>query len=236
MKEVQLKRRDAAQIAYHWVNFAAIASLTVSGLAISFGFSGTADYFMWHLWAAWVFLGALVFHIWHTTIRFKHFDRMWVTLQDLRDTLKRIPGFGGAGGEPPPKHGFYKVEQIALHWALTAVLLVIVITGFILWKPGRDFVGPFWMPWGWDAVFFARILHQVFTFILLAFIIAHVYFAVLVPENWPVLKSIFTGKVLLSWYMKEHRVSPQLEAQAKALETSTRPGAPMTGMGQVEKG
>lgn len=234
MKDVQLKRRDAAQIAYHWVNAVAIVSLTVTGLAISFGYPNTADLFLWHLWAAWVFLAALVFHIWHTTIRFKHFHRMWVTLQDLGGALKRIPGLGGAGGEPPPKHGFYKVEQIALHWALAGVLLVIVITGFILWKPGRDFVGPFWMPWGWDAVFFARTIHQIFTFFLLALVVAHIYFAVLVPKEWPLLKSIFTGKVSFAWYAKGHRVSPQLEAQAKAHQLS-QPGAAMPGLGQAKK-
>lgn len=226
MKDVQLKRRDAAQIAYHWVNAVAIVSLTVTGLAISFGYTNTADLFLWHLWGAWVFLAALVFHIWYSTVRFKHFHRMWASLEDIAGAMKRLPG---ANAEPAPKHGFYKVEQIALHWAFAGVLLVVVITGFILWKPGRDFVGPFWMPWGWDAVFLARTIHQIFTFILIAFVIAHVYFAVLVPKEWPLLKSIFTGKVPYAWYAKEHRVSAQMEAKAKAHESS------QPGLGKVKK-
>lgn len=236
MKDAQFKRRDAAQIAYHWVNAAAIVSLVVTGLAIYFGFPGTADYFLWHLWAAWVLLAALVFHIWYTTIRFKHFHRMWVTIQDLRDAMKRIPGFGGAGAGPAPKHGFYKVEQIALHWVLTAIVLGLVITGFILWKPARDVVGPFWMPWGWDAVFVARVLHQIFTFLLVALVVAHVYFAVLVPKEWPRLKSIFTGRVRLSWYLTQHKVSPQLESRAKAIEAGHAQAMPTAGMKGVQKG
>jgi Ni/Fe-hydrogenase 1 B-type cytochrome subunit len=235
-KEVQVKRRDAAQIAYHWVNAAAIVALTVTGFAIYFGFPDTAGYFLWHLWAAWVLLGALVFHIWYATIRFKHFRRMWVTWDELRETMKRIPGFGGSGAEPAPKHGFYKIEQIAMHWVLTALVLGLVITGFILWKPARDFVGPFWMPWGWDAVFVARVLHQIFTFLLIALVVAHVYFAVLVPQEWPRLKSIFTGRVRLSWYRTQHKVSPQVESRAKAIEAGEAKAMPMPGMTGVQKG
>ena len=226
MKGAQFKRRDAAKILHHWVNFAAIAALIISGLLIFFGFPNTAEYFTWHLWVGWIFLGALVFHIWYDVIRFKHFHRMWATLEDLRDAMKRIPGAGGAGAEPAPKHPFYKVEQIVFHWILAAVVLVLVITGFILWEPARIFVGPFWMPWGWDAVFVSRVIHQIFTFLLLAMIFAHVYFAVLVPKNWYVLKSIFTGLVRLSSYVQAHRGSPEFESRVKDLETGREQTAP----------
>ena len=85
-------------------------------------------------------------------------------------------------------------------------------------------------------MFFARVLHQVFTFVLIALVLAHVYFAVLVPKEWPRLKSIFTGRVLFSWYAKEHRVSPQLEAQAKAAAAGRDSSLPVAGIGGVQKG
>lgn len=228
MKQLQLKRRDATQIAYHWVNFAAIAALSITGLAIYFGASDTAGYFAWHLWAAWVFLAALVIHIWHDTVTLKRFERMWITLQDLRDAMKRLRG---AGAEPAPKHGHYKVEQIVFHWVLALDLLGLVITGLILWQPGRMFVAPLWMPWGWDAIFFARVLHQVFTLGLLVLILAHVYFALLVPKNRPELISIFTGRVPLAQYAEEHQISPRLESHLKSAEQS----APVTGAESVQK-
>ena len=228
MKDAQFKRRDAAKILFHWVNFAAIASLIITGLLMFFGDPDTAGLFTWHLWAAWIFLAALAFHIWYDTIRFKHFHRMWVTAEDLGDAMKRMPGAGGAGGEPAPKHGFYKVEQIAYHWGLAAVVLGLVITGFILWEPSRIYVAAFWMPWGWDGIFVARVLHEIFTFLLVAMIVAHIYFAVAVPKNWYVLKSIFTGRVRLSTYVKHHRGSPEFESRVKDLE-----GAPTAGMEEV---
>ena len=56
-------------------------------------------------------------------------------------------------------------------------------------------------------------------------ILSHIYIAVLVPKNWYVLKSIFTGRVRLSSYVKQHRGSPEFESRVKDLE-----GAPTTGM------
>ena len=228
MNDAQFQRRDAAKILFHWVNFGAIVSLIFTGLLMFFGDPDTAGLFTWHLWAAWIFLAGLAFHIWYVTIRFKHFHRMWVTLGDLRDAMKRMPGAGGAGAEPAPKHGFYKVEQIAYHWGLAAVVLGLVITGFILWEPSRIYVAAFWMPWGWDGIFVARLLHEIFTFLLVAMIVAHIYFAVAVPKNWYVLKSIFTGRVRLSSYVKQHRGSPEFESRVKDLE-----GAPTAGMEEV---
>ena len=219
----QFKRRSTAKIVYHWVNFAAIASLLVTGLLIFYGDPDTAGLFEWHLWGAWIFLGALAFHIWNDTIRFKHFHRMLFTGQDLSDAMARILP-GGGGGEQ--KHPFYKVEQIAYHWILAAVVLGLVITGFTLWEPARIYVGAIWMPWGWDGVFFARVVHQIFTFLLLAMILAHVYFAVAVPKNWYVLKSIFTGRMSLSSYVKQHQGSPEFESRVKDLEAGQEQSAP----------
>jgi cytochrome b subunit of formate dehydrogenase len=209
---VQIQRRDLMQVAYHWLNAAAIAALLITGLAIYSAVPGTDFYFASHLWGAWVFLIALIFHIWHDTVVLKNFRRMWMSGKEIREAINRARIGNGGPVERPPIHGHYKLEQIAFHWILTAVLLGIVMTGFILWKPGRIFVAPLWMPFGWDAVYVARLLHQFFTFILIAMIIAHVYFAVLVPKNWPLLKSIFTGRVLLSWYATEHRISPRLQS------------------------
>jgi thiosulfate reductase cytochrome b subunit len=230
MKNLQLRRRDSIQIAYHWVNFVTIAALTTTGLAIYLGAADTASYFAWHLWMAWVLLAALVIHIWHDTVTLKRFDRMWVTREDLRAAVKRLrsPGASDAG----PKHGHYKVEQIVFHWVLALDVIGLIITGLILWQPGRMFVAPFWMPWGWDAIFFARVLHQVFTMGLIVLVLAHVYFALLVPKNRLYLKSIFTGRVPLAEYAEEHRISPRLESNLKGAEGDTLArGVPVTGGG-----
>lgn len=228
--ELQLKRRDAMQIAYHWVNATAIIALTASGLAIFFGLPGTDQLFQWHLWAAWALIGALAFHIWYDAILHKNFHRMWAGRRDIEDALRRL---SAKPGQPAPKHGFYKVEQIIFHWALAGVVIGVVVTGFVLWNPGRMFVGPFWLPWGWDAVFVARVLHQVLTFLLVVLILAHVYFAAFVPKEWPRLKSIFTGHVRFSWYSREHKVSPQLEAQARTATGSDV--SPVRGTEQTQK-
>lgn len=228
----QLRRRDAVQVAYHWINFLAIVSLGYSGLAIYFGASGTADYFVWHLWAAWVLVAALAIHVWHTTITLKRFGRMWVTRDDLQSGLARLRNILQRQPQVDEKHRHYKLEQIAYHWVMAGTVFGLVITGLMLWKPARVLVGPFWLPWGWDAIFAARLLHDIFTIVLLVLIAAHVYFAICVPQNWYLLKSIFNGKVQLSRYAEHHRISPRLESELEEVKPSTEASSPSMPAGE----
>lgn len=211
----EIRRRDAAQIAYHWVNFLAIATLTGSGLAIFFGAGDTAGLFAWHLWAAWLLVAALV---WHSTVSLKYLERMWVSRDELKQWIGRLRNARDVKADGA-KDGHYKVEQIVFHWVVGLDVVGLIVTGLILWKPSRMLVAPFWTPWGWDAVFTARLLHDFFTFVLVALVLAHVYFALLVPKNWPLLKSMFTGRVRLSEYAKDHRISPRLQGHLEAEES-----------------
>jgi thiosulfate reductase cytochrome b subunit len=209
----QLQRRDRIQIAYHWANFAAIALLVSTGLAIFFGADGTASLFAWHLWAAWLLIAALVVHVWYSTITWRRFDRMWISRADLKESMARLRRSGGATHF---KHGHYKVEQILFHWFIAADVIGLIVTGLILWKPSRMLVAPFWLPWGWDAIYASRVLHDLFTFVLVATVLAHIYFALCVPKNLHLLKSMFTGRVALDEYAKEHRLSPRLQEHVTA--------------------
>jgi thiosulfate reductase cytochrome b subunit len=211
MKKYLLQRREPAQIAYHWINFASILVLGSTGLAIYFGTGATDSLFAWHLWAAWVLIAALIFHVWYSTVSWKRFDRMWATRAELRQAAARL-----RSGAAPVKHGHYKVEQILFHWFIAVDVIGLILTGLVLWKPARMWVGPLWLPWGWDAIYVARLLHDVFTFVLVAAVIAHVYFALCVPKNWMFLKSMLRGTVPLDEYAKEHRLSPTVAARVES--------------------
>jgi cytochrome b subunit of formate dehydrogenase len=210
MSKYLLQRREPAQIAYHWINFASILVLASTGLAIYFGAGSTASLFGWHLWAAWILIAALIFHVWYSTLAWKRFDRMWLSRAELRQAARRLTNPGTA-----VKHRHYKVEQILFHWFIALDVIGLILTGLILWKPGRMLVGPFWLPWGWDAIYAARLLHDLFTLMLVGAVMAHVYFALCVPKNWLLLKSMFTGTVPLDEYAKEHRLSPSVEARVE---------------------
>lgn len=222
MKDPQLRRYDTTQIVYHWVTVASIAILLVTGLAIYLNYRGTAQFFTWHLWATWVFLLSTIIHIWHDTVTLKRFNNIWMNRQDWRDAMKRVRVLFGVAEGPAPKYRKYNPAQIAFHWILTADLFGLVVTGFILWKPARFLVAPFWLPWGWDAVFVARVLHVFFTFALIVLILGHVYFAMLVPKNWPLLKSIFVGRVRLASYAKDHQVPQHAASRVQTAEATAR--------------
>lgn len=213
-----LQRREASQVAYHWANFAAILVLTTTGLAIFFGAEGTAGLFAWHLWAAWVLVAALIFHVWYSTAAWRRFDRMWITGSDWKNAISRARH----GESVAPKHKHYKFEQIVFHWFIALDVIGLIVTGLILWKPSRMWMGLFWLPWGWDAVYFARVLHDFFTFVLVAAVMAHIYFALCVPKNWLLLRSMFNGRVPLDEYAKDHRLPARLEVHPDPAKPEAR--------------
>lgn len=213
MPRTRIPRYTPTQILYHLTMFLAIGVLVLSGLAISLSWGSTAGWFTWHLYATWVFLLATVVHVWHDTVSRPLFENMWITRQTVRNILTRLRGLTGATKEVP-KYGKYAPGQIFFHWILTLDLLGLIITGFALWEPTRSLTAPFWLWWGWDAISYFRVLHQVFTFALIALLLGHLYFALLVPKNWIFLRSIVTGGVDRDKYAIRHELPAEASSPA----------------------
>ncbi len=199
----RIRRYTPIQVLYHWAIAVGLVVLTVTGLAISFSYPGTAWWFGWHLYAAWLFLLATVVHVWHDTVTLRSFDEMWMTRQTIRDIVARLRSLDR--GPDGPKYGKYAPGQIVFHWLLVLDLLGITLTGFVLWQPSRAYVAPLWLPWGWAAIGYSRLVHQALTYGLVVLVVGHVYFALLVPKNWMFLRSILAGSVNEATYAVRHR-------------------------------
>lgn len=171
-------RHSAFQRFFHWANATAVAILLISGLAIygslSLGNLGrtTAFWFAWHLWISPAYAALLVAHVLYEYRAPGHVDEMWP-----------------AGATP----GKYDRAQILFHWAVALNLAALVLTGAMLWKPLRALLPLRLLGLGWEFVFVNRVLHGLFTGTLLALLLAHVYFALLVRDNWPRLRSMVLG-------------------------------------------
>lgn len=171
-------RHSAFQRFFHWANAVTVAVLLASGLATygapSLGDLGptTAFWFSWHLWVAPVFAALIVAHALYEYRAPGHLDEMWP---------------GGAGP------GKYDRAQIVFHWAVALNLAALVASGAVLWKPLRALLPLRLFGLGWDFVFVNRVLHGLFTGTLVALVLAHVYFALLVRESWPRLSSMLLG-------------------------------------------
>lgn len=161
-------RHTAFQRVFHWANALLVAIFTVSGLAIytpgSMGGPGltTAFWFSWHVWVVWPSAALVAAHVVFEYRAPGGADTMW-------------PGRG--------RPGKYSRAQVFYHWAIASNILALALTGAVLWKPLRALVPLRLLGLGWDVVFVARVVHGLLTATLVALVLAHVYFALLVPEN-----------------------------------------------------
>lgn len=209
-----LVRYTLGQRLFHWTNAIVCLGLLLSGLAIhspeSFacGFP-TATWFAWHRFLGILLVLAILYHVmWDLYIRDAGFF-MLIDGAGMRSLKAIVKNFLGLG-EEYPRHERYNPFQILAHWAMTAVLLGLIGTGFILWKPTRALMPLNVLGLGWEFVFFCRTLHGLFSGILLALVIGHFYFAVLIRKNWVLSKAMLTGEVKLGHYLNEHRVRGKL--------------------------
>lgn len=126
------------------------------------------------------------------------FMKLWrdnlVTAQD-REWRKHAGRMlaGDKAGMPPA--GKYNYGQKMVFWAMAASLLVLLVTGFMFWRP-------------WFAPFFsipvmraAVLLHSVAAVVLIAATIMHVYAAIWVKGT---VRAMTRGTVTDSWARANH--------------------------------
>lgn len=96
----------------------------------------------------------------------------------------------------PPEAKYFESEKVAYLMALGATSLII-LTGLL--KVAAHVID---VPAGLMAI--VTPTHDIATVVMLAFFLAHVFFAAIAPFSWPVLGSMFTGYVSLEHAKHEH--------------------------------
>ncbi|MHB1339541.1 MAG: cytochrome b/b6 domain-containing protein [Bellilinea sp.] len=96
----------------------------------------------------------------------------------------------------PPEAKYFESEKMAYVLALASTG-VIILTGLL--KVAAHAID---VPAGLMAI--ATPVHDIATVAMLAFFLAHVFFAAVLPMSWPVLRSMFTGYVSLEHAKHEH--------------------------------
>jgi formate dehydrogenase subunit gamma len=198
-------RHDDAAILEHWTHGIGTAALLVSGIALGFLFvpnlvgSGTPTWAMMnvHFVSVIVFLFG-TFYYGANTLLSMHRFREHLPTKDAIDYTKRHYGLmlGFKKFTFPPERKYFESEKMAYILALAASI-VIIVTGFA--KVAAHSID---MPSGVMAI--ATPAHDIATLAMLAFFVAHVFFAAILPMSWPVLRSMFTGYVSLEHVKHEH--------------------------------
>ncbi|MDG7007084.1 MAG: cytochrome b/b6 domain-containing protein [Nitrososphaerota archaeon] len=232
-----VKAYDVVQRLFHWSLFVTLGLVALTGIDIfepgvlgfflsPFGIVDMTSSLFWHTTLLWILLGIVAVHIVWDLVVARGWRNIWVKRQDFRDTATRLKNFFGATKDYP-KSGKYDVFMKTFHWGAVLSFVVLGVSGIYLWNPYGFFPG---ISPNLDALF--RILHDTFAFLFVGLIIGHIYFAAL-PVNWPVLRSMVTGRLPKDDYLKEFdsnrwptsrpRSAPKLIPNAKAATTEAEP-------------
>lgn len=113
-------------------------------------------------------------------------DRQW--LRQWRDVVnnheERLPGVGKYNG-----------GQKALFWLLVGCMIVLVVTGFLFWRPWFAHLLPI------EIVRLATLLHAAAATVLIIGIIVHVYAAIWVKGS---IRAMTRGTVSGHWAQRHH--------------------------------
>jgi formate dehydrogenase subunit gamma len=198
-------RHDGAAIVEHWTHGVATAVLLVSGIALGVLFvpallgSGTPVLAAMnvHFAAAVVFLFGTFYYGANTMLALNRL-REHLPTKDAVEYTKRHYGLllGFKKFTMPPERKYFESEKMA-YVPAAAATITIILTGFMkviahsLDLPDRlmSVVTP---------------AHDVATIVMVAFILPHIFFAAVLPSSWPILRSMFTGRVSLDYAKHEH--------------------------------
>ena len=180
---------------WHWTQAALIITLLMTGFEVhgAYDFFGFAKAVEYHTVAAWSLVGLWVFAIfWHfTTGEWKQYIP---TLQKV-DAMIKYYAVGIFTHAPHP----FKATTLKKHNPLQrlAYLGVMLFIGPLIWFTGWFYIFyDKWTEWGWDQYLtleWVAFFHTVAAFMMLIFLIAHVYLTTAGHTPTAHLKAMITG-------------------------------------------
>lgn len=222
-----VRRWDAHQIIQHLLFMGSVMALMLTGLPLKSSSAILSSFIMKllggadrvgviHRAAGIVMLVAVVYHLLYLIAKFisgKRHTEMLPTVKDFVDFYQSLLFLLRLCREPP-KMGRYNFVEKFLYWAAGWGILMMGITGLMLWK--APLIAERLSP---QLVEIAQALHSheavLATFALLCF---HLYFAHLRPDVFPMSMVWLTGKISMRELKERHELEYERLRQSGALE------------------
>ncbi len=202
-----IKRYTAAERLNHWIVAACFILLALSGLAFFYpSFFWLTQVFGTPQMARIIhpFVGIIMF-VGFTRQFFRYWKHNFINKSDVEwaMSVKEV-----IRGDHMPNVGKYNGGQKVMFWTMTGTLLILVVTGVMMWQP--YFADYFSIPLRRIAI----LLHAWSALILIASIIVHVYAAIWVKGT---IRAMTEGVVTDTWAKKNHPkwYEEIMEARAK---------------------
>jgi formate dehydrogenase subunit gamma len=190
-----LKRYTAQERANHWVVGISFILLAISGLAFFHpAFWPMTQLFGGGVWARILhpFLGVLMaLSFLSIFFRFRSLNVMTPT---DKEWLSRAKEMVDGNDHNMPEQGKYNGGQKMMFWALALCMLLLMVSGILLWRAYFDF------PVG--LVRFGAVIHAATAAVMIALIMVHIYAAIWVKGT---IRAMWYGTVTRAWAKQHHR-------------------------------
>jgi len=190
-----LQRYTAEERANHWIVGICFILLALSGLAFFHpAFYPLVQLFGGGVWArilhpiiGWLMMiGFVVMYF-----RFRALNRMEPA---DREWLDRVGEMMDGNDHNMPEQGKYNGGQKAMFWAMSVCMLLLFVSGIILWRAYFSFPV--------DVVRLGAVVHAAIAAIMIAMIFVHVYAALWVRGT---VRAMVYGTVTRAWAKQHHR-------------------------------
>ena len=191
----ELQRYTGAERANHWVTAICFVLLALSGLAFFHPwFYPLTGLFGGGTWARILhpYIGLLM-TLSFLGLFFRFAGHNLLTALDRR-WLGRLGELIGGDPHSMPEQGKYNAGQKVLFWVLSICMLLLFVTGIVIWRAWFDFPV--------ELVRLAVVIHAASAAVMIGFIFVHVYAAILVKGS---VRAMVGGTVSRAWARQHHR-------------------------------
>lgn len=192
-----IQRYTASQRINHWIIAITFVLLAISGLALFHpAFYWLSNALGGGVWTRILhpFLGILMF-VCFFVFAARMFAHNLLNRKD-KEWLCRFGDVINNREEKLPEAGRYNAGQKVLFFVLILLMLGLVITGVVMWRP---YFAPLFPVWGLRL---ASVLHALFALLIICAIIVHIYAGIWVKGS---VRAMTRGTVTPGWAWKHHR-------------------------------
>lgn len=190
-----LQRYTAHERANHWLAGIGFILLALSGLALFHPiFWPLVNLFGGGVWAR-------ILHPFFGVLMALSFAALFMRFRDLNamtaadwDWLRRVREMVEGDDHNMPEQGKYNGGQKLLFWAFAVCLLLLLLSGILLWRAYFGF------PVG--LVRFGAVIHAATAAVMIALVTIHVYAAIWVKGT---VRAMWYGTVTRAWARQHHR-------------------------------
>lgn len=190
-----LKRYTASERANHWVVGMSFILLALSGLSFFHpAFFPLNQLFGGPVWTRILhpYVGVLM-AVAFLIIFIRFFKLNLITKRDI-DWLKQAHEMVNGDDHNMPEQGKYNGGQKALFWALAVCMLLMTVSGILIWRANFHF--------DITAVRLGVLVHAAVASVMIGLITVHVYAAIWVKGT---IRAMWYGTVTRGWAKQHHR-------------------------------